>query len=146
MTSSNPDENAETLDSRKLTAEEQFYLETAYKEPVESIKRIEETARFLVGAVATTSGLLVAALKVSVGTEPLGGSFWWMPFVLWCISIILLVFVLLPPQVPGPQERAASVEGRLSQRTPLQVQLPCVRRRLFHHRRVARRVCANRVC
>ena len=56
----NPNEEyEEELTSRSLTAEEKYYYERSYKEPIESIARIEETAKFLTGVAATMSGLFL---------------------------------------------------------------------------------------
>ncbi|NQU05418.1 MAG: hypothetical protein HQ568_04935 [Calditrichaeota bacterium] len=89
-------EQIEEIQAEKPTPEELFFYEQSYKEPVESIKRIEETAKFLVGAVTTVTGLFLAAFKLSHGRETVSGLLWYMPFVLWASSIFLLLFVLLP--------------------------------------------------
>lgn len=49
--------------SKLADDEDKFYYEQSYKEPVEGIKRMEETAKFLVGAVTTASGLFMAASR-----------------------------------------------------------------------------------
>ncbi|MCP4344009.1 MAG: hypothetical protein GY795_00605 [Desulfobacterales bacterium] len=92
----NPDDTAQVVTSRKLSEEDQYFYEQSYKDPVESITRIEDTAKFLTGATATTSGLFMSALKISIGTKTVTGIAWFIPFICWAISIIALVLVLLP--------------------------------------------------
>ncbi|MEE8291789.1 MAG: hypothetical protein V3R80_09925 [Candidatus Tectomicrobia bacterium] len=102
------DEHIEELPARRLSEEEQYYFEHAYKEPVESISRIEEVAKFLVGATATTSGLFLAAVKISHGKEAIPGWEWLLPFLCWGGSICALVGVLFPqPYATGANEPAS---------------------------------------
>jgi hypothetical protein len=101
MTTPNFHDEPELLNSRKLTAEEEFFYKTAFKEPVKSIDRLEETAKFLAAAVSASAGVFLSALRV--GPEPYG-----MPMpgisallaaatiVFWGISLITLLMVLLP--------------------------------------------------
>jgi hypothetical protein len=79
-----------------LTDEEQYFHERSYKELVESIPRIEDVAKFLIGATATTSGLFLAALKLARGDKPVGELFWFIPFLCWALSIFALTLVLFP--------------------------------------------------
>ena len=65
-------EPVERLKSQRLTEEDKYFYERSFKEPVESTERIEEVAKFLVGATATTSGLFLAAFKDSEGDEEWG--------------------------------------------------------------------------
>ena len=81
---------------RPLTEEERFFVTAAFKNVVESIKSIEETAKFLVGATATTSGLFLAAAKISFGESANSEPTWLIPFTAWAISIIVLILVLYP--------------------------------------------------
>jgi len=90
------DEVVEELSSRPLSEEESYFYEQSYKEPVQGIARIEEVAKFLVGAVATTSGLFAAAFKLAMGNQTASGIAWLAPFVLWALSILTLILVLLP--------------------------------------------------
>ncbi|MDP8207243.1 MAG: hypothetical protein P9L92_11310 [Candidatus Electryonea clarkiae] len=93
---SNQNEEIAYFIGEEPTPEELFFYEQSYKEPVESISRIEETAKFLVGAVTTVTGLFLAALKLSHGKETVTGLTWYLPFLLWSVSIILLLLVLIP--------------------------------------------------
>lgn len=79
-----------------LSGEDEFYPGQAYREPVERIARFEEAAKFLAGATATTSGLYLAAYKISMGKATSASFGWILPFLSWSISLILLVLVLLP--------------------------------------------------
>ncbi len=81
---------------RVPTAEELYWLEREYKNPVESIGRIEETAKFLVTVVTGVSGLFAAAWKLAEGEKAQGEGLWWLPFVLWVFSMISLVIVFFP--------------------------------------------------
>jgi hypothetical protein len=101
------DETIEELPARMLGEEEQYYFAQAYKEPVESIARIEEVAKFLVGATATTSGLFLAAVKISHGTQPIPGWVWLLPFLCWAGGICALIGVLFPyPYATGANQPA----------------------------------------
>ncbi len=97
------DETVEELTpSRALTDEERYYHEQSYKAPVESLSRMEDTAKFFIGATATTSGLFASALKVAsdfkltLNNPYVAGLAWFLPFGLWAMSIIAFVCVLLP--------------------------------------------------
>lgn len=82
---------------------------------MESAVRLEEAAKFLIGAVATTSGLYLAASKVVAGDG--GGVAWATPFVLWALSILALVLVLVPQRYEaGRGEPAAWKAGFLAAR------------------------------
>ncbi|MEM7246494.1 MAG: hypothetical protein AAF533_14175 [Acidobacteriota bacterium] len=86
----------ETLPSRRLSEADKFYLEQATKEPVEATTRIEETAKYLIGATATSAGMFAAASKLALGKDPAPDVSWFLPFVFWVISILVLIFALLP--------------------------------------------------
>lgn len=86
-------EPIEELEAQSLTDEQRYYLEQAYKEPVEATVRMEEAAKYLIGAVATTSGLFLAAFKIS-GIK--GGLDALAPFVFWAITLLMLLMVLIP--------------------------------------------------
>jgi hypothetical protein len=101
------------MQSRPPTAEEQFYLEQEYRDPVEGIARIEETAKFLVGATATTSGLFLAAAKLTAGSPAASasappGMVGFAPFLFWAAGLLALLLVLLPqPYRTGEREPAS---------------------------------------
>lgn len=84
------------LPGREPTEEEKYYYERSYKEPVESIARIEEVAKFLVGATATTSGLFVAASKLALGDDRAQDTIWLLPFIAWSLGILFQLLVLFP--------------------------------------------------
>ena len=90
------DDPSEELPSRLPTDEEKYFSERAYKEIVESIPRIEEVAKFLIGATATTSGLYLAAFKLAHGDKTVADLLWFLPFLCWALSLAALVFVLFP--------------------------------------------------
>ena len=102
------EENIEGVTSRRLTPEEQYFFECSYKEPVESIARIEDVAKFLVGASTTTSGLFLAAFKLAQGSQTVSGVVWFVPFVLWALSIIAFVLVLFPEEYTTGKDEPAS--------------------------------------
>lgn len=110
-------DSVEELTSRALSDEDRYYYERSYKEPVESIDRLEDAAKFLVGATATTSGLFLAAVKLSRGDQTATEIVWFIPFVLWAMSIVVLVCVLLPQEYKTGQRepdswRKAFLEAR----------------------------------
>ena len=84
------------ITGRPLTDEQQYYYEISFKEPVESIGRIEEMAKFLAGAVTGVSGLFLAAFRLALAGQPAYGAIWFAPVVLWGASILALVAVLSP--------------------------------------------------
>ncbi len=102
------DERIEELQSRKMTDEENYYFEQSYKEPVECIARIEDAAKFLLGATSTTSGLFLAALKLSIGKKAVAGLVWYLPFICWAASIICLVLVVFPYEYETGKNEPAS--------------------------------------
>ncbi len=108
------EEPIDAIPSRKPTDEEQFYIEYAYKEPVDSITRIEDVAKFLLGATVTASGLMAAAVKISQGTKPLSDGIWWAPFVCWAASIVAFIFVLFPQPYPTGENEPATWKAALN--------------------------------
>ena len=93
----NPDQTEiETVPARKMTEEERYYDELIYKDPVESTIRMEETAKFLIGITAGTSGLYLSAFKLAVGNTTVSGIVWFLPFLLWALAIISLILVIFP--------------------------------------------------
>ncbi|MCA9422660.1 MAG: hypothetical protein KC592_16700 [Nitrospira sp.] len=94
---SSSEDSIEELPSRRLTREEQMYRDVALQEPVKSIDRLEDVAKFLIGATATASGLLIAALKIAQGTEdPSTGIRDLLPFLLWSLSLVSCLLVVAP--------------------------------------------------
>ncbi len=91
-----PHSDVEEVQGRAPTAAERYYLEQGYKEPVASIARIEEVAKFLVGATATTSGLFAAAHKLALGDATAQGLIWLLPFLAWSAGILCQLLVIFP--------------------------------------------------
>lgn len=112
------DQKSEVLTSRPLSEEEKFFYEVSYKEPVESIRRLEEVAKFLVGGTSTTSGLFLAAYKLSLSDRTVSSPAWFVPFMCWALSIIFLILVLLPQKyMTAENVPAAIIESFLKART-----------------------------
>lgn len=90
------DGTVETLEASPPTDEETYYLQRYYQAPVENLAKIEDIAKFLIGATATVSGLCAAAVKLIHSSSPPapGDSRWLTPFVLWALSIAVLVITL----------------------------------------------------
>ena len=110
-------EDVPELQSRLLRDDERYYYEQSYKEPVESIARIEDTAKFLIGAAATTSGIFLAAFQLSVGNQTVSGTKEIMPFIFWALSILGLILVLFPHEYrTGKNEPASWREAFLQAR------------------------------
>lgn len=94
---SNSEDPLEDIPSRRLTREEEMYRDMALQEPVKSIDRLEEVAKFLIGATATASGLLIAALTIAQGTtNPSTGIRGLVPFLLWSLSLVSCLLVVAP--------------------------------------------------
>jgi hypothetical protein len=110
---------AETvLESRRANEEELFYLKLARDEFAASLGRIEETAKYLVGAIGAVAGLVLAGLqvKLAVNTGANVTALTW-PFLLWGLSglFAILVFFPLPyrPYRNAPQDiRSIFVKAR----------------------------------
>ncbi len=100
--------DVEELKSRPLSDEDEFYYERSYKEPVESTERIEETAKFLIGATATASGIFLAAFKLSLGNQTVTDPAYYAPFVCWSLSLVVLVMVLFPVEYTVGESEPAS--------------------------------------
>ncbi|RJR48855.1 MAG: hypothetical protein C4576_07685 [Desulfobacteraceae bacterium] len=110
------EERVEEVSSRKLTDEDRYYLEQAYKEPVEAVGRIEGTAKFLIGAAATTSGLYLSAVKLALGKDAAVTQIqWFVPFLLWAAAITALILVLLPQKYATRERDAQSWKQAFSE-------------------------------
>ena len=97
----------EEIVSRPITEEERYYAEQYYKEPIESLKRIEETAKYLIGTSSATSGLYLAAFKLSFGDAKFQ-IVWLIPFICWASAIIFLILTLLPQKYDTGKNEPAS--------------------------------------
>lgn len=110
------EDGVEDVSSRKLTEEDRYYLEQAYKEPVEAVGRIESTAKFLIGAAATTSGLYLSAVKLALGKDAAVTQIqWFLPFLLWSAAIAALILVLLPQKYETREMDARSWKQAFSE-------------------------------
>ncbi len=58
--------------------------------------RIEDTAKFLLGITAGTSGLYLSAYKLAMGKATVTGLLWSLPFLFWAAAIVLLILVIFP--------------------------------------------------
>jgi len=91
---------AETiLESRPASDDELFYLKLARDEFAASLGRLEETAKYLVGAIGAVAGLVLAGLQVKLAVSqgqaaPATPLTW--PFVLWGVSAVFAIFVFFP--------------------------------------------------
>ncbi|MDZ7292929.1 MAG: hypothetical protein ONB44_24245 [candidate division KSB1 bacterium] len=87
------------LESRPATDDELFYLKLARDEFAASFSRIEETAKYLIGAIGAVAGLVLAGMQVklavSQGQGAPGTALTW-PFVLWGVSALCAIFVFFP--------------------------------------------------
>ena len=103
----------ETAPARKLTAEEKYYDELIYKDPVESTTRMEDTAKFLLGITAGTSGLYLSAFKLSMGKATVTGLFWFLPFLIWALAIVSLILVIFPEKYETYKDEPASLKSAI---------------------------------
>jgi hypothetical protein len=102
-------DDSEAVPARPLTPEDSYYLEFATKEPVDSLARLDDIAKFLIGASATTSGLFVSAFKLVLGDKTsVPGPAGFVPFLLWAASILALLRVVVPRQYPTGRNKPAS--------------------------------------
>ncbi len=90
-------ENIPKLSSRRSTEEEVFLLQKAREEFFRNLERIEEAAKYVIGAVGAVAGLFLAGLQVKLAVNPkLTQTPLEVPFLLWGISLILAILVFLP--------------------------------------------------
>jgi hypothetical protein len=93
---SNKQSGKGAIAGRPLTDEERYFYKLSFKEPVESIARIEEMARFLAGAATAVAGMFLAAFRLALAGQAAEGAIWYAPVLLWGASILALVAVLYP--------------------------------------------------
>ena len=87
------------IESSPLSEREKFYWELGYKEPIESMERIEDTAKFIAGAVTGSCGLLLSSLRIAMALDPDNPpdmQYWWFVAACWVVSLLLLFLVLFP--------------------------------------------------
>ena len=87
-----------TVQGSKLSPREQFYYEQGFKEPVDSITRIEETAKLLLGTITACAGVLLTSLKIIVSVDE-NTSFFvgsWVVIGCWAVALMFLVNVVTP--------------------------------------------------
>ncbi|MDZ7268770.1 MAG: hypothetical protein ONB48_13615 [candidate division KSB1 bacterium] len=88
-----------SIPSRRATDDDLFYLDLAREEFAASLGRIEETAKYLIGAIGAVAGLVLAGMQVklavSQGQAAPGTPLTW-PFVLWGVSALFAIFVFFP--------------------------------------------------
>lgn len=85
------------LESRKSSEEELFYLKLARDEFAASLGRIEETAKYLIGAVGAVAGLLFAGLQVKLAVNPqLPQAPLLWPILFWGVSVFCAILVFFP--------------------------------------------------
>ena len=106
-----PDEGV--IQSVPLSDEDRYYLEQQYKEPVESLARIEDTAKFLGGATATTSGIFLAAVKLAADLSDAARLWWFLPVLLWVASILVFVRILVPRRYIVGERDPSSIKRML---------------------------------
>lgn len=82
--------------ARRTTAAERYYHELRYKDAPETVRRLEDTAKILLGVFAGASGLYLAAYKLAFGAAPVSAVRWYIPFVLWAAAMIALLMVITP--------------------------------------------------
>ncbi len=99
----------EILQSVPVTDEDRYYLERLYKEPVESLGRIEDAVKFLGGAAATTAGVFLAAIKLT----PDPARIWWLPVLLWVVSLLVFVRILVPRRFSVRERDPSAVKQML---------------------------------
>lgn len=90
-------ESETVLQSRTATDDDLFYLRLARDEFAASLGRLEETAKFLFGAIGAVAGLVLAGMQVKLAVKPeLPGDSVTAPFVLWGLSALCAMLVFLP--------------------------------------------------
>ncbi|RMI12602.1 MAG: hypothetical protein D6681_06530 [Calditrichaeota bacterium] len=98
------------IQGRKPTEEERFYLNLAREEFAASLIRIEETAKYLIGAVGAVAGLVLAGMQVKIAVRPgpLETAFT-TAFILWGISVLCAVLVFFPLPYRHIKDSPASI-------------------------------------
>ncbi len=100
----------EEVPSRSVTDEDRYYAELLYKDPAETTARTEDTAKFLMGITAGTSGLYLSAYKLAMGKATVSGLTWFLPFFFWAFSIISLILVIFPQKYETFRNEPASLK------------------------------------
>lgn len=102
---------AETvLPSRALTDEDSFYLKLARDEFAASLGRLEETAKYLVGAIGAVAGLVLAGIQIKIAVKPdLPASSFAVPFLLWGFSALCAILVFFPLPYRHYQDAPAAI-------------------------------------
>ena len=91
-------EPVQQLKARPVNEEDAHFLRLAREELPESLKRIEETARYIIGAVGAVAGLFLAGMQVKIAVIPKGGppGLSTAPLWLWGVSMLLAVLTIFP--------------------------------------------------
>lgn len=85
------------VQGRPATEDDLFYLKLARDEFAASLGRLEETAKYLVGAIGAVAGLVLAGMQVKVAVKPdLPSSSFAVPFLLWGFSALCAILVFFP--------------------------------------------------
>ncbi len=73
--------------------------------------RIEETAKFLLGISAGTSGLYLSVFKLAMGKTAVAGFPLFLPFLFWAAAMVLLVLVIFPQKYETYKNEPASMKN-----------------------------------
>ncbi|RIK52468.1 hypothetical protein DCC62_32930 [candidate division KSB1 bacterium] len=85
------------VQGRPANEDDLFYLKLARDEFAASLGRLEETAKYLVGAVGAVAGLVLAGLQIKIAVKPdLPSSSFAVPFLLWGFSALCAILVFFP--------------------------------------------------
>lgn len=102
-----------TIEGGQPSAEEEFYLEAEFKEPVESLDRLEDLARFLITVQTTLAGLLISALRISLPKNTTLNPWWLLPLGLWCAATLCFLLALIPRQYAHGKSQPKSFKEAL---------------------------------
>ncbi|MGH7490973.1 MAG: hypothetical protein ACREOO_01120 [bacterium] len=101
------------VESRVAREEELFYLKLAREEFAASLGRIEDTARYLIGAIGAVAGLVLAGWQVKLAVKPeLAGSLLTQPFLLWGASAFFAILVFFPLPYRHTQRSAQAIRRK----------------------------------
>jgi len=102
------------LESRPATEEELYYLKLAREEFGASLVRIEEAAKFLIGAAGTVAGLFITGQQIRTAIQPQPMAASTAPFVFLSISLLAAIFVLLPMPYRHYRNAPAAIQRAFS--------------------------------
>lgn len=109
--SSQENSKPELIKSRKPNKEDEFWLRVSREKILKGIEQIEETAKFLVGAITAVTGIFLAADKIAGPklTNLTSPGLSLVPYLCWVTSLIFAILVVFPLVYSYKRDAPASI-------------------------------------